>query len=350
MLAIAGCLCACGDSSNTASDVDAGRSSRDAMIGSSDASPLVLCDGDHQESLESTNNGIVDEDNQIEPTDLVVSGQNDFSICGQIDPSQAGPVFDDVDVYSFSLSGDQRLRLHLQTDTGDNISSLKLALFGAEGPTDIASGILQGTHALINRDLPAGLYWIAVFAKTRGASDPIGYTIDITKSTKLCETVAAPIPNYTESSDGTDHRGNDTFSVDYSENSNFRSTKSDNDAPESTLAVIEDNTTLTISGSSASLDALDDYQDRDSYSITTGPNTEELSVRLRWDHGANSDLDLHIFAAETPVPDLTFGSGATIGTDQDEYSTLAVIPNTNYWLWVGQYNNPNSSAQNYQLE
>lgn len=345
-------LFACGDAGDVNNEVDAGPAIVDANTVFSDSGTApVNCEADHRESLDSSNNGIVNEDNQIEPTGLVISGQNDFSICGQIDPTQAGQNFDDVDVYSFMLSGDQNLRLHLQTDQSEALSEVELALFGAEGPTAIASGLLQGQHALIGRNLPAGLYWIAVFAKTKGTTDPIGYRIDVTKSNSSCDNSGMIESSYWEAADGQDSRNNDTFSVNYNMSANFRRTMNEDDSPEETKASIAKNSKLTISGTAANIPALDDYKDRDSYSITTGPTTEELSLRLRWDRQTSSDLDMHIFAAGEPIPDLSFGGSSTVGSGSDEVTTLAVLPNTEYWLWVGQYDNSdNTSPQNYQLE
>ncbi len=334
---LAGLLACSGDSGDAPYDDSGTSDGSDAGAAASDANPTLPCEGDHGELFDSTNNGIVDPNNQIEPTNLVLSGESDFSICGHIDPSQRGAIYDDVDVYSFELSAQQEVRLHLQTDANSSVDEVEMRLFSAEGPSDIASGRMQGTNALISRTLPAGLYWVAVLAKTEDDSAPVGYRIDVTKTPIECDGKKTTAP-YQESNDGELNRNNDTLGVNYSKSSNFILTPANFDTPEETQLVAEISSFQQISGIAELVSSLDDYNDRDSYQIRTGNSTEELSVILRWNHALGEDLDIHLFGANSPVPDLSFRGGATIGSSNDEIMTMAVLPNTDYWLWVGRYN------------
>lgn len=343
-------LVACGDDGAPATDAgpDAAASSDDAAP-SPDAT-IVQCMADHQESLEATNDGILNPNNEVEPTGLVLSSQSDFSICGEISPDQADGDFADVDVYEFDVSGQQELRLHLQTDSAVGTEGLELSLFAADGPSQVASGLLQGKNAVISRSLAAGTYWVAVVAKTQGLQSPVGYRIVASKSPIDCE-ASMTAADYSEAQDGAEHRGNDVVIVDYGTSQVFSKTPDTADSPESSGLVVTPANDRTITGLSANVDALDDYRDRDTYLIKTGASTDELSVRLGWDHDAAVDFDVHLFAANQVLPDLSVGAGSSVGTTSDELATLAVTPDTEYWIWVGLYNDVDASSppQSYRL-
>ena len=81
----------------------------------------------------------------------------------------------------------------------------------------------------------------------------------------------------------------------------------------------------------------DAYQDRDTYVLATGAQTNELTVRLTWE-GTDADLDFLVLAvpqgANSPVP-LAFGTSN--GTSAPELATTAALKSSQYWVWVGQY-------------
>ena len=93
-----------------------------------------------------------------------------------------------------------------------------------------------------------------------------------------------------------------------------------------------------ITGVHADVDAVDEYRDRDTYLITTGPDTNELTVRLDWDDTA-SDHDFLVFnevvGGGTLLPEVA--AGVLVGNAAPEFQTFTVEPNKNYWVWTGTY-------------
>tara|TARA_R110002096_G_scaffold292224_2_gene486595 strand:- start:32422 stop:33531 length:1110 start_codon:yes stop_codon:yes gene_type:complete len=332
-------VAACGDSADDASQAsDAGPSATIADAAASRDGAVVQCQADHQESLEERNDRIINEANQVEPTGLVLSRQGGFSLCGQLDPAQESGDFADVDVYEFAVSGDQPVRIVLTVDGGVDLSDVQLLLLGADGPTTISEAMLIGDTGLTHRVIPAGTYWVAVLAKTPLGSSTVPYQIQVRPEPINCDDQATE-GDYIESLDGQDHRGNDTLEIDYDRSSSFSETSYENDSPEPTSFVLEAGEQASIRGLVADVDALDDYRDRDAFLVRTGAQTRELSIRGAWQHNASVDLDLHVFRAGAPGLDLSFRGAATVGTGSDELATMGVEPDSDYWIWVGAYDN-----------
>ncbi|MCP4444521.1 MAG: hypothetical protein GY811_04145 [Myxococcales bacterium] len=349
-LAISGVsLCACGGDDN-ASIFDGGPSAEITDAAAAGDGAVVQCQADHQESLEARNDRIVNDANQVEPTGLVMSTQSGFSICGQVDPRQEFGVFADVDVYEFSVSSDQDIRLSLTLDTQPSDGDVDLILFRADGPSTVVEAKLVGDIALTHRVAPAGTYWIAVLAKTPSTGSTLPYRIEVSPNPVDCEPATAGDGDYSEELDGSDNRGNDTLRVDYDDGSMFSETPSSTDAPEPTKISLFAGERTSIFGVAADVPPLDDYRDRDAFVIHTGPETIELAVRLVWIHSVGVDLDLHLFEAGAPEHDLSSAGAATVGTGQDEVTTMAVLPDHDYWLWVGAYANAQSQLpQDYAV-
>lgn len=86
-------------------------------------------------------------------------------------------------------------------------------------------------------------------------------------------------------------------------------------------------------------DTGDDYVERDTYLITTAADVDQLTIRMDWDGGA-ADLDYFLFAipeTEDAEP-FEIVRGTLISNDRGEFQTVAVDPNTSYWLWTGAFN------------
>ena len=309
----------------------------------SDAAPardgaIVQCQADHQESLEERNDRIINDSNQVEPTGLVLSQQGGFSVCGEFDPAQALREYADVDVYEFTVSGSQPLRLQLTVDDPQGLSVVQMILFGADGPSTIAEARLLGDTAITHRVVPGGTYWVAVLAKTPLEGAAVPYRIQVSSEAILCES-SGGAADYLESIDGADNRGNDTLRIDYELSSTFSETPDSDDEPEPTSIELQPGDSVDISGTAANTVALDDYRDRDTYLIHTGTDTQELSLRASWVHTTGVDLDLHLFEAGRPEEDLSFAGAAVVGVSNDELTTIAVFPDRDYWLWLGAYDN-----------
>jgi hypothetical protein len=105
------------------------------------------------------------------------------------------------------------------------------------------------------------------------------------------------------------------------------------DLPEPTNIVTAAGTKYRLSGSSAAVQAADEYTDRDTFLIETGADTDQLSIRLNWT-GTTSDHDFMVFEENT-ITDIA--SGTLIGNTEPEFVTFAVKPATKYWVWTGTY-------------
>lgn len=320
---------------NSASD--AGPSDEVTDAAASRDGAIVQCQADHQESLESRNDGLINKANQVEPTGLVLSRQEGFSLCGQLDPAQESGVFADVDVYEFAVSGDQDVRIVLSLDEGSSAGSVELLLLGADGPSTISEATVTGDIGITHRVVPAGTYWVAVLAKAPLGGAAVPYQIQVSPDSIDCEQETPTLGDYIESRDGQDNRGNDTLEINYEVSSIFVETASNKDEPEPTEMVLEPGDRTTVQGIVANVAALDDYRDRDAYLVRTGPETRELSLRGAWDHNAGVDLDIHVFRAGDPSLDVSFRGAAAVGVGSDELTTMAVLPETDYWVWVGAY-------------
>jgi hypothetical protein len=173
--------------------------------------------------------------------------------------------------------------------------------------------------------LPAGSYGIAVRAVGPTPAVPIEYHATITADVPGCHVTTAA--TYTESA-----AANDLVEVRFTGDPALRRVlTAAADAPEPTGATFAPATSARFTGTSASVDAPDDYRDRDAYVVTTGAETDTLSVRLDWTGAA--DLDFFVFPAN--VPEIAGASQVT--TASPELATFAVLPSTTYWLWIGAY-------------
>lgn len=331
-------LLACGGAS-TPQTSDAGPSAQVADAAPAGDGAVVQCQADHQESLDSSNDRIVNVDNQVEPTGQTLSAQGGFSLCGQLDPQHETGVFADVDVYEFTVASDASVRVELTVDSEQELGAIELLLLGADGPTTISEAQVLGTFGLTHRVVPQGRYWVAVLAKAPLAGNaPLPYKIRIRPEGIACERGSAAT-SYQEAFDGQSNRENDTLEIDYDESASFAETTTQDDSPEMTSIVLAPDEGYAIIGTTADVEALDDYRDRDTYLIQTGPNTRELSLRGSWEHSAGVDLDIHLFLAGAPDVDLSFNGAAQVGVSNDEVTAMAVLPNRDYWLWVAAYDN-----------
>jgi hypothetical protein len=329
---------ACGsdDAGDSGPPLDAAAPS-DAFL--SDAA-VVDCDGDHRESRDRTNDPLTVEGGEAEATGFILRGSSDpFEVCGQIDPAQASDTVADGDYYEFTIGGDAPLevRLELRAPDGQTASDLEIDLHQVdEGtPVFVARGPFRasGRYGLIaGIPLQPGTYWVNAVAFNPPPEAPVLYAISIQRDAMACPRQE---PSYMEQSDGTG-RGNDMVAIDHPDPPELTSAS---DMPESTgLELAELSGSVAVQGASVLPvePGGDSYLDRDSYLIRTGPETNELEVRLNWPNG-DVDLDAYLFAAGDPSTDYSVGLGATVGEVDDERFTVSVDPDRNYWLWVGAY-------------
>lgn len=319
-------LVACGGSGSKAPDIDAPPMMEvDAAI---DAPTMATCA--YTEALDATNNTTPG----AEPT-MVTYSNGKVGICGRVDNGHYNMTAQtvDIDAYRFATATDVDVLVHL---TGD-VAALSRVVVQVGTPQGQARnvGVFQGDHATASVRLPAGEHIVAVGA-LNGAdiAAPIAYTITIVgdaPATRCPKSTAAA--SFTEANDGAANTGNDMVSVADNANPTTRLTVSTADAPEPTNLMLAAGTSYRVSGTNANVNASDSYTDRDTFLVTTGATTTQLSVRLNWT-STTADFDFRVFP---PDQVLTVSSGLKTGNTEDEFQTFAVKPNTAYWLWVGAY-------------
>ncbi len=339
LLAI-GLVAGCGgdDGSNDGlAPVDAA-APNDAFL--SDAA-VVDCQGDHRESHDRSNDPLTIEGGAAETTGFVLRGSSDpFEVCGQIDPVQSNDAVADGDYYEFTVGGTTPINVRLELRAADGEAAIDLAIhlhqvdegtpvFLASGPfrTSTSYGLIAGIS------LEPGTYWVNAVAFNPPPESPVGYTISIQRDTMTCP--RAEPSDYTESGDGAG-RGNDMVTIQHPAPPSL--TASPGDEPEATgIELVAAEGSVGFGGVSAAVESDgDSYLDRDAYLVRTGPQTNELEVRLNWPNG-DVDLDAYLFAAGDPASDYSVGLGATVDKVDDERFTVSVDPDRNYWLWVGAY-------------
>lgn len=302
---------------------------------------VVDCTGDHRESADHTNDPITVDNDSAEGTSFTLSdGAQPFTVCGQIDPAQANDVVVDGDVYQFTVGGSDPVNVRIEMTSPDGLLAhdLTLGLYRVDdGPSPVAKGVFRNDYAIVaGMTLTPGTYWVSAVAFAPAPAGPVGYSIQIGIDAFSCASDDGA-PDYTESGDGAQSRGNDVVALHYP---NPPALTSAGDSPESTGLVLMPGAVYHLRGTSADIDSDgDNYLDRDTYQLATGAATTELQVRLTWhpDDTPDVDLDTYLFAAGAPSTDYSLGLGTTVDDRTDEVFTINVNPSSSYWLWTGAF-------------
>jgi hypothetical protein len=195
----------------------------------------------------------------------------------------------------------------------------------------VAAGTLLGAQAVFATTLAAGRYRLAV--RATNASDlaaPLDYRLRLAADAP--DTRCAPPTTaaaYTEANDGAQNNRNDVVEVRYTP-AERALTAAANDAPEDT-AITTATASVRIAGTSADVDAPDEFKDRDSYLVTTGAH-DRLTIRVDWT--GDADFDFLVFPEGTVAE---IASGTAVAKLAPELATFPVLANTRYWLWIASY-------------
>ncbi|HUJ59674.1 MAG TPA: hypothetical protein VLX92_14315 [Kofleriaceae bacterium] len=319
-----------------------------------DAAPkLPACD--YIEAGDTTN------DTTAENTSLTI-GDKTRDICGSINTGHYNATTQAVDVDTYQVTVDASSADLLVDFFGgpgvETLSEFSVLIFDTQtpNPTLINGGLFDHTksdHGVFISTLPAGTYNIVVTGKAPAdlsASFDYKVRVNIDDRTKRCALPVAmmgktaPAPDYMESHDTASNTGNDVYSVNFATNPQFGSIASS--SPEPTNLTIDAGKGFHIAGSAAAVTNTDQYQDRDTYKITSGAKSNELAVRLDWTGGA-ADLDYVLFADGTMT---SIGSSTTPGTSGEEFVNIAVEPNTAYDLWIGATKASTGLPATYDVE
>lgn len=323
-------LLACGD--NKSGPV---RPDGPPRIDAATDAPGVQCDYD--EMADGTNDDLFGS-GTAEVTGLSFTNTT-LSICGEINNGHFNTTEMNVDVdsYRISVPADTLGILHLTAPGADVLESVSLEISGLTTATAVSEvGVLVTDFATTAATLVPGDYLITVSSyNAADAAAALDYKIAIElDSATRCPASTAAV-NFAEANDGALESGNDVIEIRDSGTPARQYTALGTDNPEPTNLTIAPNTSYHVTGTTAfpataPVSWMDAYQDRDTYAITTGAGTNTLAIRLNWP-GTTSDLDFFVF----PSDDINeIATGWYKRNAEEEFTTFAVAPNTQYYVTV----------------
>lgn len=335
-LVIAFTLAACG-----------GGSSHHPDAGMADApKPPPGCD---YAELQDSTNDFLQQMFMTEDTHVAFSTKS--VICGTINNGHFDASQSDVDVddYQFSVDADTDALVTLTGSGLENISQVLLEAYDPTAGAGLGAGTFTFDHGAMLVHFAAGNYELSVEAyASADIAAPVPYKLQIATDTPMtrCPQITAAA-DYTEAHDGTTHTDNDVIAIDYNATPPDSLTPATTDVPEPTGLVVAPATNYRITGTSDMVTAADSYVDRDTYAIMTGANTNQLTVRVDW-QATTADLDFGLFG-ENPSPVTDIGGGFLTSNTGPEIQTIAVKPNTTYWLWTGAYTGSTGQPLTYDF-
>jgi hypothetical protein len=354
VVAIFGGLIACGD--NHHNTPDAPPLPPDAPIDAPKPPPdgaAIVCDYDEQH--DTTNDVNQPPMTAVEDTGLTFSGAT-ISICGMINTGSAhfDTNFDtiDDDNFGFTVAADTDVLVALTAPPANYaamnaISNLQLIFFNVQTSATIVTSWASpsGDHAMLSAHVPAGSYQVTMNAADNqnsptvtGPALPYAITISADQPSVRCQTFAGSANATEGSTDGAANDLNDIIQIDGLGRFSLISPPVPGSAPVATGLSLQPSTDYLITGDSAAVTTgHQTYWDMDTYSVTAGSNTNQLSVRLDWGSGA-ANLDYYLYepnplsAAEIANPSLITASTSA----PEEFGTAAVSPGVTYYISVGE--------------
>lgn len=255
------------------------------------------------------------------------------TVCGNVDGGHFDPVqkLVDVDRYRVTVAGTGELVIHIDPMVGvDSLDGIRVQIFDlAVNPRLYAEGAFDKAydHGAFVTVLPPGDYDVIVAASAAGdiVSGQVAYRLRFTPDPSL-QCKAETKGGFTEAGEP----GNDSVHADFSKDPSFTMGPG---ASEMTKLTFGGGHHYLISGSVQAAAAAGGYVDNDVYAVKTGDGVNELTTRLDWD-GMDADLDVALIDATTLAP---AGLGVTTQNGGGEFQTFAVLPKTDYLLWVGAF-------------
>ena len=331
-------IAACGD--------DGGSNKPDAFVIVADATPDTPPPppGCEYGELNDATNDDATSAGQAEQTMVTFGGSAVF--CGSLNTARYDATSNkvDADAYTFTLTGDTELYFSMYGAGLAGIAQVDLQIYGGQGfQMLVTSGSFAGNHAAAITALGAGTYEIYVRAYNNGApATDVPYKVKITTDDLEARCAAVTTGGFAEAGDGVNNLGNDMVGVDFeaTDPDMFQVLTPANDVPENTALTIADAMKYRFTGTAQVTNpVVGSFRDRDTFEITTGAMTNEITVRTSWPT-ATADLDMFLFEkpAAGAMNPLEIGSSAFTGLGpNEEIITAAVKPNTKYWVWVGNY-------------
>ncbi len=291
-----------------------------------DSPPAAECS--YTETRDTTNDDVSPATGTPEQTGVTFDQK--IVVCGTIDSTHFDDdITVDVDSYVVTLdtAADVLVRLHgagLET-----VEFVGLDVYGGAAFDQLAGSVtFYGDHGASAIHLPPGTYEVAAFALA-GVAIPasIDYqiTIDADVPATRCPSVVGGT-TYAETNDGSNNNANDMVTI---PSGSPPALTAGADSPEPTGLTIDASSKHRLGGLLADVAVVDQYEDKDTFLITTG-DANELAVRLEWNSVAN--LDYLVFEVDNPE---AVKRAATVVNTGPEFQTFSVKPGTAYWLLVG---------------
>jgi hypothetical protein len=338
-------LIACGDNKDGHNGhPDAGKTpdAPDAMV------PPLTCA--YTEMADALNDDVSAGNGMPEETMLTFTGPT--LICGKLDNThyvQARQLVD-IDTYVVSVTAQSGARLTFTAPGAETFDSVFIEISGTTvGPS--VFGQFRGDHVVTSAILPPDDYTITVQSFDAAApTAALDYKLTLIPDTASRCAKSTAAADYTEANDGATASGNDVMEVRYGMQSSRQLTGVQTDAPEPTGIVAAPNMSYHVVGENTNpavppASWADSFQDRDTYLVTTGATTNQLAVRLNWP-GTTADFDLFVFPTDVPIETAVSWENATM---EDEFTTFAVEPNQQYWIWAGADDSTTGQPVSYDL-
>lgn len=337
-------LLACGDDKGRPARPDAPDQMIDAAI---DAPAPIPCA--YNEMADATNDDLFGNGN-AETTAINFTAPT--AICGKFNMGHYNNqrMNVDVDMYQITVPAMTSGILYVTAPGAENFDSVLVEIYGlGTGNFTDEIGQFQGNFATLTYTLPPDDYVITVSSydpsDTTAAID-YKITLQIDTTPRCPKSTATATP---EAAEGTVGGGNDVYEVRYQGQPARALTADALDAPEAAITV-EPAMSYHATGTSSTFTAtpvswMDSFQDRDTYAVTMGATTNQLSVRLNWP-GTTADFDFFVFPATGVIER---ANGWYAGNMEDEFTTLAVTPGATYWIMVGMDDASTGAPVSYDL-
>jgi hypothetical protein len=248
----------------------------------------------------------------------------------------------DIDTFTFSVI-DDFTPIRLVLTWPETPAHHWIELLDSNG-TLLHEGFANSGTTMARMTLPIGEYRARVIVEGSSPIASYPYQIEISHWTGgSC--LSGPLTHTETDESAAGHRANDVMAVEWPWWVSFATTAAA-DLPDPTGITATAGSDVLIQGTSANvLSAGDDYRDRDTFVVTTGPTTEWLFLRASWPNG-DTDLDVFMFSAAEPT--LVQGGGFS-SSNISEVMFAKVDPGTSYWLWIGAYNTSTTLPIAYDL-
>ncbi len=264
------------------------------------------------------------------PEQTGVTFDQKLVVCGTFDSTHFDDdITVDVDGYVITLDTAADVLVRLHGAGAETVELVGLDVYGGAAFDQlVGSNSFYGDHAVTAIHLEPGTYELAAFALASAAiPTSIDYqiTIEADAPATRCPSVVGGT-TYAETNDGSSNNANDMVTI---PSAAPPALTGGADSPEPTGLIIDASSKHRLGGLLADVTVTDQYEDKDTFLITTG-DANELAVRLEWNSIAN--LDYLVFEADNAEPVKRANKTANTAP---EYETFSVKPATAYWLLVG---------------